>query len=89
MRGLRDELLEIVNSILKDAGWKQQEYSNVLWWALRYMQKYLNGDLDPTAVYSDLLFTGGIRTGRLSSIPPCIPSGFMSRGATPCGISQR
>ena len=60
LRGLRDELLEIVNSILKDAGWKQQEYSNVLWWALRYMQKYLNGDLDPTAVYSDLLFTGVI-----------------------------
>lgn len=60
LRGLRNELLEIVHSILKDAGWKQQKYSNVLWWALRYMQKYLNGDLDPAAVYSDLLFTGVI-----------------------------
>lgn len=58
LKNLRAELLDIIQNITKDNSWKKKKNANVLLWMLRYMQKYLTGEFDKTALYSDFLFTG-------------------------------
>lgn len=60
LRILRTEILDIIKNIMKDNSWKAYRNANVLLWMLRYMQKYLTGEFDKTALYSDFLFTGVI-----------------------------
>lgn len=60
LRSLKNELLNIIQSIMKDNSWKKQTNANVLLWMLRYMQKYLMDELSKAEMYSDLLFTGVI-----------------------------
>lgn len=58
IRQLRIELLDIIHDINKDCVWKNQRNANVLTWILRYMQKYLDGEIEEIEIYSDLLYTG-------------------------------
>ena len=60
LRVLKEELLNIIQEVLRDNSWKLQKNANVLVWMLRYMQKYLSGEFNKASAYSDLLFTGVI-----------------------------
>ena len=58
LKKLKTEILAIIQDVQKDNTWRHVKNANVLLWMLRYMQKYLSGELVKIEVYSDLLFTG-------------------------------
>lgn len=58
LRKLKNEIITIIQDVMKDTEWRKYENSNILRWTLFYIQQYLNGELSKIEIYSDFLFTG-------------------------------
>ena len=63
LKTLRTELIKLIQEIQKNPTWKGQKNSNILAWALLYMQLYLNGQVMKLRIYSEFVYTGIITVG--------------------------
>lgn len=63
LKTMRAEIIKLIQGILKDTTWKKQKSSNILSWALSYMQLYLNGQVVKLKIYAEYLYSGVISVG--------------------------
>lgn len=58
LKTMRDDIIELCEKALATFNETELEYSNVVYWMIKYIKDYISGEFDAQTIYKSVLYTG-------------------------------